>query len=567
MATANSVYALDLDVPSGRQYFNCDREWREEFIYFLLVDRFDDGAERVASGTAERGQGSGTQAQLSQFCGGTLKGVTKHLDYIQGLGCSAIWLSPIFENNGAPDPASGDYHGYSIQNYMDVDPRFGTKQDLIDLVDAAHQRNMKIFLDVVLNHSGDNWQYPFDASYRYCNGQQFPLDAFRREDRPLPVELRDASLYHRRGQIQNWDAFPEYQDGDFYGLKDYNNDETADGLRLIDVLVRMHCWWIRETDVDGFRLDAVKHMGAKAVSRFCTGVSEYAHRLGKRNFFTFGELIANDDAINHYTGPNTAEDDSGSIFFGLSSVLDFPLYFALPGVLKGMTNPAALKARYDALNNGALTRGELGRYLVTFVDNHDAVGQSPKRRFGSSAPDEQIIAGIGYLLTAIGTACLYYGTEQGFSGSGDSDALIRECIFDLDDPGKTQLNPNCRIYQEIAKIAAQFRALPELRFGRIYFRQISGEGMHFGFAQGQPCTLAFSRLLAGSEVLIAYNTSTSESRNDHILVDAGIQSGRQTMKVLYSSAENTGSLIPINKGPAGSSVQLQLQPMEFTILQ
>jgi glycosidase len=564
---SDSVYDLDLSVPAGRTYFNSEREWREEFIYFLLVDRFDDATSRRSAGGIARASGSGTAAQLSQFCGGKIRGITDNLGYIQGLGCSAIWLSPIFENNGAPSPASGNYHGYSIQNYMDVDPRFGTKQDLIDLVSVAHARDMRVFLDIVVNHSGDNWQYPFDAAYKYSNDQQFPLDAFRLSNRPLPSELRDQNLYHRRGQIQNWDTFPEYQHGDFYTLKDFNNDETPDGLRLIDILVRMHCWWIRETDIDGFRMDAVKHMGAKAVSRFCTGVSEYAHRLGKRGFFTFGELIAGDDAINSYTGPNTAADDQGQVYFGLSSVLDFPLYFVLPRTIKGLSTPASLKARYDALNNGALTRGELGRFLVTFVDNHDNVDQNGyKRRFGADAPEDQIIAGIGYLLTAIGTPCIYYGTEQGFSGQGNGDFFIRECMFDLANAGTNFLNPSCRIYTEIAKIAAQFRASPELRFGRIYCRQISGDGINFGDPQGNPCTLAFSRLLAGSEVLIAYNTSTAAARSDWVIVDASIQSSRGDLTVLYSSAGKTGNTIPIRTGSFGAAVQLALDPMEFVIL-
>ena len=82
-----------------------------------------------------------------------------------------------------------------------------------------------------------------------------------------PLMVRDPALYHRRGQIQTWDNFPEYQHGDFDSLKDFNKEETTDGLRLIDILVRVHSWWIREADVDGFRLDAVKHMGEKAVSR------------------------------------------------------------------------------------------------------------------------------------------------------------------------------------------------------------------------------------------------------------------------------------------------------------
>lgn len=528
-----SVDFLDLTPPADRTYFNCDREWREEFIYFLLVDRFDDGTLRRSPGGAGRAKGSGGLPELQHFCGGKLRGVTRHLDYVQGLGCTALWLSPIFENNDAPDPKSDKYHGYSIQNYLDIDPRFGTRQDLLNLVKAAHAREMRVFLDVVLNHSGDNWAYPNDDTYRYFNDLQFPFGSWRKADRPLPAELRDETLYHRRGQIQNFDAQPECQHGDFFSLKDYNNDENPEGLRLLDILVRTHCWWMREADIDGFRLDAVKHMGEKAVARFCTEVGEYAHRLGKRQFFTFGELIAGDDAINHYTGPNTVADEDGRVFFGLSSVLDFPLYFALPGVLKGFAAPAALKARYDALNDGALTRGELGRYLVTFLDNHDGVGLDPKRRFGAGAPDDQIIAGVGYLLTAIGTPCLYYGTEQGFDGVGSEDALIREAMFDLNDAGATRLNPQCRIYREIAKIAAQFRACPELRFGRIYFREISGNGEDFGAPLGQPCTLAFSRLLAGSEVLVVYNTSSTDNRSDFVIVDRNIQAGRAAMQVLY----------------------------------
>ncbi|HEY4052027.1 MAG TPA: alpha-amylase family glycosyl hydrolase [Acidobacteriaceae bacterium] len=220
----------------------------------------------------------------------------------------------------------------------------------------------------------------------------------------------------------------------------------------------------------------------------------------------------------------------------------------------------------DALNNGALTRGELGRFLVTFIDNHDNVDQNGhKRRFGADAPEEQVIAGIGYLLTAIGTACIYYGTEQGFSGQGNGDIFIRECMFDLGNAGRTFLNPSCRIYTEIAKIAVQFNANPELRFGRIYFRQISGDGTHFGDPQGNPCTLAFSRILAGFEVLIAYNTSTTAPRNDWVIIDASIQ-GRGNVTVLYSSAGKTGATVPVHTGSFGAAVQLALGPMEFVIL-
>src|SRR5437667_4735845 len=199
MTSPTSVAEIDLFPIPGKTYWNTVREWREEFIYFLLVDRFHDDRNRASvltSARVDRVDGIGgpempeqVGAQLSKFCGGTLRGILNHLDYIKNLGCSALWLSPVFENNGAPNPDTGYYHGYSIQNYLGIDPRFGTKQDLVDLVDAAHARNMRVFLDVVTNHSGDNWFYPGDNPYYYSNDLQFPFGGWRLDNRPLPLEL------------------------------------------------------------------------------------------------------------------------------------------------------------------------------------------------------------------------------------------------------------------------------------------------------------------------------------------------------------------------------------------
>lgn len=436
----------------------------------------------------------------------------------------------MFENNEDPDK----YHGYSIQNYFDIDPRFGTKQDLIELVEEAHRLEMRVFLDVVINHSGDNWYYPNNVSYKYFNDMQFPLEGWRRNDRPIPIELRNPDYYHRWGEIQDngWDAYPQTQNGDFFSLKDFNNDDNPAGLELLNVLIKAHCYWMREADIDGFRMDAVKHMGALAVSRFCSQIREYAYQLGKRWFFLYGELVDGDDAINRYIGPNTPVDGK-NIYFDLNSVLDFPLDWTLPGAIKGLSAPAGLINRYEAQGERALSRGELGRYLVTFVDNHDQIGQDFKRRFAADTPDEQVIAGIGYLLCALGTPCIYYGTEQGFSGQGHGDELIREAMFDLGDPERNLLNQNCFIYQEISKIAHLFQQIEALRFGRMYFREISGNGRDFGLPQGQPCTLAFSRILAEEEILIAYNTSTSEQRQDFVMVDNKLHKAGDSLKFLY----------------------------------
>jgi len=147
MPDLTSIDELDLSPRAGKQYVAFDREFREEFIYFLLVDRFHDGKNHPVVNTTSRSTGFPAP---DAFYGGRIEWITKNLDYIANLGCTAVWLSPIFETNA--------YHGYDITNYLTIDPRFGSKQDLIDLVDAAHSFRingkpwpLRIILDVVIN--------------------------------------------------------------------------------------------------------------------------------------------------------------------------------------------------------------------------------------------------------------------------------------------------------------------------------------------------------------------------------------------------------------------------------
>jgi alpha-amylase len=568
MSTLRAIADLDLTPPPGRVYFQTEREWREEFIYFLMVDRFHDDQARHCPPSPSRAVGVATP---DDFYGGTIKGITRNLDYIAGLGCTAIWLSPVFENN------AGAYHGYNINNYLSVDPHFGTKQDLIDLVQAAHayRKNgqphpLRVILDVVINHSGDNWTYQDPGGHDYANDQQFAFGAWRRNDRPVPTELRNPDYYHRRGNITGggWDSYPENQHGDLVGLKDFANDDDQPGSELINILIRAHCYWIREADVDGFRVDAVKHMGELACSRFSSGIREYAYALGKRGFFLYGELATPDDeVIDRYIGPNTSrEDGDDTVFFGLDSVLDFRLAEGntanapLRDVLKGFADPASLFRRLGAQQARALNRGELGRYLVTFVDNHDSFWQ-PGGRFANGAPDEQVIGAVGYLLCALGTPCVYYGTEQGFTGHG-SDNAMREAMFDKARPGVNLLNTGCRIYQEIAKIAQVMQTTPTLRFGRMYFRQVSGDGVHFGLPFGFTYTLAFSRILYGRETLVAYNVAASP-RTDAIIVDASLHQAGDTLRYVYGG---TGTATVERASDGTAFVRVPLAPHQFVVL-
>jgi alpha-amylase len=558
-----SVHEIDLTPKAGKKYWTqCQREWREEFIYFLLVDRFHDDHNRAPILSETRHSGFGNPDQLKKNCGGTLKGITRHLEYIHNLGCTALWLSPVFENN----PES--YHGYAIQNYLDVDKRFGTKAELEELVDKAHALNMRVFLDIVLHHSGDNWFYPNDAPYYYYQDIEFPLAGWRYENRPIPIELRDPKLYNRMGAIRNFESYPETSHGDFMALKTFRNDDSPEALHVQDILIKIHSYWMREVDIDGYRIDAVKHMGEVVTSRFCSHIREYAYSLGKRNFFLFGELVGPEEMYNRYMGSIASTfQDYNTIYYGLDSVLDFDLYHTLPAVITGQSSPAKLIARYESLRKSAANRGEYGEYLVTFLDNHDQVDQVDKHRFGRNAKPEQIIAGVSFLLCTQGTPCIYYGTEQGLEGlnqdaqTGHDDWRVREAMFSLTDSSFNILDHESMIYKGISKIAWMRKDLAPLRFGRMYICKVSTDGIFFHYPDCPNCLLAFSRVLQDEEILIAYNISTTERREEYVTVG-----NKGTGEFRYLSGDTGKVKVETNPDVRRNYVKLSLQPMQFVIL-
>jgi alpha-amylase len=368
-----------------------------------------------------------------------------------------------------------------------------------------------------------------------------------------------------------FDRYPENQHGDMYGLKDYNNDDTDQGSELINILIKCHCYWIKETDIDGFRVDALKHMGELACSRFCSNIREYAYSLGKRNFFLFGEAaVASDDIYNRYLGQNTTKQEGEkTIYYGINSLLDFRLAEGVYGdddnaplrdVIKGNKGPKTLFNRHAAQQDRALNHGESGKYLVTFIDNHDSFWQ-PDGRIAATANDLQVIGAIGYLLCSLGTPCIYYGTEQGFEGNGNDEA-IRESMFDKNQPGINCLNTKAFIYQEISKIANIMRNNNSLRFGRIYYREISGDGINFGLPFGSSYTLAFSRLIYGQETLIAFNVS-DQPRQDYIMIDSSYHKQGEKLTYLYG---NNGTVEVLGKPDGSLFVQLLLAEHQFAIL-
>jgi len=542
MSKKSGEFPKKVDFEPHGEVFSSPADWRDQFIYHLMVDRFNNGDEKAPAyepGLAQDREDS----EGEKWQGGNLKGISKKLDYVKGLGCTAIWLSPIFKNRDGENT----YHGYGIQNFLEVDPRFGSSKDLRDLVKKAHKNRIYVILDIVLNHTGDNWAYPGGHPYYYCDGQRFDFGFWRRsdpseeegdDDSVMPPEFQNPEWYRRCGEIKNWDVFPETRDGDFLSLKDIDTSNKEVLKSLIDVYKH----WIAETDIDGYRLDAAKHLEESSTAIFCNAVREYAQSIGKKNFFLIGEIVGGDRFIDQYIGRNARIPGTNERFPSLDAALDFPLWGVLEWVVKGFLNPAALSDRYGRFSDLYADHGEAGRRFVTFLDNHDQIGRSPKGRFLFDNPcQEQAVLALGYLLTSQGIPCIYYGTEQGFDGGGDHDKYLRECMFGgkwggFKTTGHHFFNPEHPLYRSISEIADIRKREPALRYGRQYFREISGDGQNFGHPIDGKCTLAYSRILDDSEVLVAMNLD-SEPREDFVTVDRNLTPEGREMGDLLRSGE------------------------------
>ena len=568
----------DVNFTPSSEVFPSPEDWRDHVICFLLVDRFNNPDTKGEPFKEEPQKEQRNLLERKKWQGGNLKGVMEKLGYIQELGATAIWLSPVLKNRIESEDS---YHGYAIQNYLDVDPRFGTLEDLRNLIQTAHKRNMYVILDIVVNHTGDNWYYKgYEETSPPYRDWPYELGNWRKktphkpiqwpDDAVWPQEFQNKDWYKKLGGIKDWSKRKQYLNGDFFILKELDTPDPAVSRALIDV----YKWLIAKTDADGFRVDAAKHIETRFFAIFCSAIREYALSIGKKNFFIFGEVVGEDVLMESYVGPNTSSP-SGEFFLGLDSVLDFPLLHVLPDVIKGFRSPDALRERYKKLRGTLSSHGLASRYYVTFLDNHDQ-----DRRFLHNNPYiDQVKQGIGYLLTSLGIPCIYYGTEQGFNGGdyrdeyakltdGFSDAFVRECMFGgkwgaFKSIGIDCFNRNCEIYKFIRKVADIGKEEPALRYGRQYFREVSKDSVNFAYPSRHPCSLAYSRILDGEEILVVLNTDLKNKRSDYIMVDWNLSPPRKKMKNLL---DKTAQPLVIREIRGRRFVKVDIPPCGIVIL-
>lgn len=564
--------------------FPSPADWRDTWIYFLLLDRFA-ADDRQPAGAWNR--------RYDHRQGGTFNGVRSRLSYLHDLGVRALWLSPVLKNAKPDWP--WNYHGYGQQDFLNIDERFasdGTRAtaelELTALVDEAHARGIYVILDIVLNHTARVFDYVTPEGVRgvierpevmsgapgteppvqWLNGfglpradwqDTLPADsALSTDDAVWPVDLQRAAFFRRRGAKLTDDAGEGFVRGDFGDMRqlvvEYDaRVEGQEGLRarygafpVLSVLIRAYAYLMARYDFDGYRLDTVKYVDAAMIETFGNAMREFALSIGKRNFFTFGEIYDREDVVARFVGRN------GGDGYGIDAALDFPLFFALPGVAKGMTDVSELKAVFDERKKQERellsSHGEAGRYFVSFLDNHD----QHQRIQHPETPETQVTLALTLLFTLQGIPSLYYGTEQGLSGTVDAEGRpdlsanesTREALWGKPDGFSTE---GAR-FAAVRALATLRDAEPAVRYGRLYFREVSGNGTDFGLPSGAGGLVAFSRILAESEVLVVANTG-STTFTGSVVVDRDIHATPRPVKLAYA-----------NTGPRALTVRSRILP-------
>ena len=439
LSEATKTVTVDGKPQTFQRPYPSPTDWRDKCIYFLMLDRFNNPKNPPTN-------------PWNRVCverqGGTFKGVQARLGYLAQLGINALWItSPL--KNPRPDAWKVNYHGYAAQDFLNLDARFASdgtlptaERELTELVDEAHARGIHVILDIVLNHSGRIFDYVRNGStvdsfsdpsvmnaplgseppVQWLNGYGFPRsdwqntlpspDKLSPDDAVWPTDLQNHLFFRRRGSKLNdtpdWRGFVP---GDFGSMRQMALEYDASGpgqeairseygaFPVLDILIRCYAYLMARYDFDGFRIDTVKYVDPKIIETFGNAIREYAMSIGKSNFFTFGEVWDDEQTIADFIGRNAGSNGDG---FGVDAALDFPLFYKLPGVAKGLVDVREIQQvfqiRKEHEEELLSSHGEASRYFVTFLDNHDQT----QRIKHPLTPEDQVKLGLTLLLTLQG---------------------------------------------------------------------------------------------------------------------------------------------------------------------
>lgn len=463
--------------------------WRSQNIYQIITDRFYNGdTGNDVAGLPNFNASSGGQAH-----GGDFKGIERKLDYIQALGATAIWISPVLKN------ANGDYHGYAATDFYSVNPRMGTLAELQSLTREAQKRGILVICDVVVNH-GSTWVDSGDTGWpnfsltgynlRYNSGGQQYAAPF--DNATLQAQFGGTNLnniFHNNGTTQNWSDATQVELGELLSLDDFKTETSFIRQKMREIWA----YWINTVGFDAYRLDTAKHVEMGFWDDWSPAMRAVAQAADKPNFFQFGEVFdGSDSKCGSYTGSKTGGN------YKMESVLDYPLYYQVGSVFATATGATgAIEGRYNNLTTANYDASSLDS-LVLNLDNHD----NPRFLAATGSTTARLEMALVFMYTTRGIPSLYYGTEQDFNGGADPNN--REDMFDgLFEQGPSlgdNFNMTHPRFKLVAKLNNLRRLYPALRTGTQQFLWVNWSA---------PGLLAYARRLGSEEVFVVMNTATT----------------------------------------------------------
>lgn len=521
-----------------------ERDVKDDIFYFVMPDRFynGDSSNDLGNPDVPISYGGFDPTNKRAYHGGDMQGLKQKLPYLKEMGISAIWMTPILRNQAVQGETSG-YHGYWVLDFTEIDPHLGSNADLKDLIDTAHEMNIKVFFDIITNHTADVIKYKechgddgngWSEGINSCSyislaekaaGKSYTT-VFSKgtENIKVPAWLNDPKYYNNQGDTSFEGENSIY--GDFAGLDDIDttNPEVVNGM--IEIFKNI----VSQFKPDGFRIDTVKHVNIEFWQSFSPAIIEHAKSVGIEQFFMFGEVYSF----------NPAELASFTTTGKLPSVLDFAFQGAVNDALVNQTGTQVLQKLFEQ-DSLYKDNDSSANELLTFTGNHDMgrFGYFLNSKNPNMNEDEKlsrIKLAHALMYFSRGIPVVYYGDEQGFTGDGnDTDSrqnMMASQVASYNDDNLIgsdattaieNFDQGHPIYQDLAKLAQITNATPALR---------SGE-QSILFSSNEPGGFVIARTSAEGDSAVAIFNTANEAKTIEFTLDAN------TVTPIYSAVEAT----------------------------
>lgn len=492
-----------------------ERDIQDDVFYFVLPDRFYNGDTDNDNGSKTKliSQGGFDPTDYGMYHGGDVPGLIEKIPYLKEMGISAIWLTPILRNQAVQADGSG-YHGYWVLDFTEIDPHLGTNDDLRNFINAAHKENIKVYFDIITNHTADVIKFTEchgedgltpnpSCEYRSLaevaeKGTYTPVIPAGSENAKVPAWLNDPKYYHNQGETTFKGENSVY--GDFAGLDDVNTDDPEVVKGMTEIFKNL----VTEFKPDGFRIDTVKHVNIEFWQEFAPAVVAHAQSEGIPKFFMFGEVYDfTPENLSYFTTTGKVQ-----------SVLDFALQGTLVEALikqNGTDVLAELFAKDELYNDEDSNADQ----LLTFVSNHDMgrfawMLKDSEHNYSMAEMEARVQLAHAFLYFARGIPVVYYGDEQGFVGDGGDKAsrqnMMPSQVDSYNDDNllgtdKTTADDN---FDQSHPFYNAFADYASIYFGHEVLRHGKQATV---YSQATPGVFAITRTLGDEEYLVVFNTS------------------------------------------------------------